>query len=38
MIFEEKITSSKTYFKWLQYTGGGHIFLSGVMHADMVKP
>jgi hypothetical protein len=38
MIFEEKITSSKLLFKWLQYTGGGHIFQNGVMHANMAKP
>jgi hypothetical protein len=28
----------KLLFKWLQYTGGGHIFQSGVMHANMAKP
>jgi hypothetical protein len=37
MIFEEKIISSKTSFNWLQYIGGGHIFWSGVMHANMAK-
>jgi hypothetical protein len=38
MIFEEKITSSKLFFKWLQYTGGGRIFQNGVMHTNMAKP
>jgi hypothetical protein len=38
MIFEKKITSSKLLFKWLQYSGGGRIFQSGVMHANMSKP
>jgi hypothetical protein len=38
MIFEEKITSSKTSFDWFQYTGGGCIFWSGVMLANMAKP
>jgi hypothetical protein len=37
MIFEEKVTSLKLLFKWLQYTGGGRIFQSGVMHANMAK-
>jgi hypothetical protein len=38
MIFEEKITSSKTSFKWLQYAGGGRILQNGVMHTNMAKP
>jgi hypothetical protein len=38
MIFEKKITFSKHLFKWLQHTGGGRIFRSGVMHANMAKP
>jgi hypothetical protein len=38
MIFEEKITSSKLLFKWLEYTSGGHIFQNGVMRANMAKP
>jgi hypothetical protein len=38
MIFEEKITSSKTSFQCLQYTGSGHIFQNGVMHVNMAKP
>jgi hypothetical protein len=39
IIFEEKISSSKTsFFKWLQYMGGGRIFWSGVMHVNMAKP
>jgi hypothetical protein len=37
-IFEEKITSSKLVFKWLQYIGGGRIFRNGVMHGNMAKP
>jgi hypothetical protein len=43
MIFEEKITSSKTSFQmaWhghdYGFTGGGHIFLNGVMLANMAK-
>ncbi len=28
----------KPLFKWLQYTGSGHIFQNGVMHANMAKP
>jgi hypothetical protein len=28
----------KLLFKWLQYTGGGRIFQSGVMHVNMAKP
>jgi hypothetical protein len=28
----------KLLFKCLQYTGGGHIFQNGVMHANMAKP
>jgi hypothetical protein len=36
-IFVEKITYSKTSFKWLQYIGGGCIFRKGVMHANMAK-
>jgi hypothetical protein len=38
LIFEEKITSSKLLFKWLQYTGDGRIFQNGVMHINMAKP
>jgi hypothetical protein len=47
MIFEEKITSSKTFFKWHDmewhghdygYTGGGRILWNGVMHANIAKP
>jgi hypothetical protein len=45
MIFEEKVTTSKMFFKWLDmgwhsnyaYTGGGHIFWNGVMHVNMAK-
>jgi hypothetical protein len=46
MIFEEKITSSKTS-KWHDmewhghdygYTGGGRIFQNGVMHINIAKP
>jgi hypothetical protein len=28
----------KLYFKWLEHTGSGRIFQSGVMHANMAKP
>jgi hypothetical protein len=28
----------KLLFNWLQYTGGGHIFRSGVMDTNMAKP
>jgi hypothetical protein len=28
----------KLLFKWLQYTGGGRIVWSGVMHNNMAKP
>jgi hypothetical protein len=38
MIFEEKSLLQKLHFKWRQYTGGGRIFWSGVMHANMAKP
>jgi hypothetical protein len=47
MIFEEKVTSSKTSFQmaWhgmhghdYRYTSGGCIFQNGVMHANMAKP
>jgi hypothetical protein len=27
----------KLLFKWFKYTGGGRIFLNGVMHANMAK-
>jgi hypothetical protein len=27
----------KLLLKWLQYTGGGRIFQSGVMHTNMAK-
>jgi hypothetical protein len=38
MTFEEKIICSKLLFNWLQYTGRGRIFWSGVIHANMAKP
>jgi hypothetical protein len=44
MIFEEKITSSKTSFQMAchghdyGYSGGGRIFRNGVMHTNMAKP
>jgi hypothetical protein len=38
MIFEEKSLLQKLLFKWLQHTGGGRIFWSRVMHANMGKP
>jgi hypothetical protein len=44
VIFEEKIISSKTSFQmaWhghdYGYTGGGHIFRKGLMHANIAKP
>jgi hypothetical protein len=42
MIFEEKSLLQKPLFKWqghdYGYTGGGHIFRNGVMHANIAKP
>jgi hypothetical protein len=38
IIFEEEITSSKLFFKWLQYTYGERIFQNGVMNVNMAKP
>jgi hypothetical protein len=37
MIFEEKITSSKTSFQLASIYCGGCIFRSGVMHANVAK-
>jgi hypothetical protein len=38
MIFEEKSLLQKLIFKWIRYTGGGHIFWNGVMHTNLAKP
>jgi hypothetical protein len=38
MIFEEKITSSKTSFQMALIYCGGRIFRNGVMHANMAQP
>jgi hypothetical protein len=35
MILEEKSLIQKLLFNWLQYTGGGRIFRSGCMHANI---
>jgi hypothetical protein len=32
-----KTLLQKLLLKWLQYTGGGHIFQNGVMHANMAS-
>jgi hypothetical protein len=38
MIFEEKITTSKTSFQMASIYRGGRIFRSGVMHDNMAQP